>query len=199
MQPESSLLLRARNSQKAKLRSPQPHLAKPAAKRAPSRGDKRKKLIRCKQSGARTDGSNHHSKNRSNSPHKNRRRTPKNSRQNNSAGPAVRVPRRRRAGAPTARAAVGGPGDPPGVPRARRDLRRLPREGYKWPGVQGPLSASCAVPSSCLLDGVVGTTSRRWRENRDDVASMASSSRDSSLASLVATRRLAFLWTSCFG
>ena len=112
---------------------------------------------------ARTDGSTHHSKNRSHSPHKNRRRTPKNSRQNNSAGPAVRVPRRRRAGAPTARAAVGGPGDPPGVPRARRDLRRLPREGYKWPGVQGPLSASCAVPSSCLFDGVIGTTSRRGR------------------------------------
>ena len=159
MQPRLILDLRARNSQKHKLRSPQPLLAKQAAKRAPSRP-------------ARTDGSNHHSKNRSNSPHKNRRRTPKNSRQNNSAGPAVRVPRRRRAGAPTARAAVGGPGDPPCLPRARRDLRRLPREGYKWPGVQGPLSASCAVPSSCLLDGVIGTTSRRWR-NRDDVASMA--------------------------
>ena len=199
MQPKSRLRLSARNVQKSKLRSPQPLLAKQAAKRAPSRGDKGKKAKWPAELPARTDGSNNHSKNRSNSPHKNRRRPPKNSRQNNSAGPAVRVPRRRRAGAPTARAAVGGPGDPAGVPRARRDLRRLPREGYKWPGVQGPLSASCAVPSSCLLDGAVGTTSRRWRENRDDVASMASSSRDSSLASLVATRRLAFLWTSCFG
>ena len=41
---------------------------------------------------------------------------------------------------------------------------------------------------SCLFDGVTGTTSRRWR--------LALVIR---LAPLVATRRLAFLWMSCFG
>ena len=48
MQPESNLCIRTRNSQKPKIGSPQPRLAKPAAKGAPSRADKGKKPIGAK-------------------------------------------------------------------------------------------------------------------------------------------------------
>ena len=62
--------------------------------------------------------------------------------------------------------------------------------------VRFPRLVRCLRGWSCLLDGVIGTTlldgvigtSRRWR--------LALVTR---LAPLVATRRLAFLWTSCFG
>ena len=54
--------------------------------------------------------------------------------------------------------------------------------------VRFPRLVRCLRGWSCLLDGVIGTTSRRWR--------LALVIR---LAPLVATRRLAFLWTSCFG
>ena len=43
----AGICLHARNAAKTKQGSPQTHLAKPAAKRAPSSGDKRKKPIQC--------------------------------------------------------------------------------------------------------------------------------------------------------
>ena len=49
MQPGSNLCIRTRNSQKPKRGSPLPRLAKPAAKRAPSRADKGKKPIGVKR------------------------------------------------------------------------------------------------------------------------------------------------------
>ena len=48
MQPESNLCNRTRNSQKPKRGSPQRRLAKPAAKRGPSRADKGKKPLGAK-------------------------------------------------------------------------------------------------------------------------------------------------------
>ena len=48
MRPESNLCNRTRNSQKPKLGSPQPRLAKQAAKRGPSRAAKGKKRIQSK-------------------------------------------------------------------------------------------------------------------------------------------------------
>ena len=54
--------------------------------------------------------------------------------------------------------------------------------------VRFPRLVRCLRGWSYLLDGVIGMTSRRWR--------LALVIR---LAPLVATRRLAFLWTSCFG
>ena len=48
MQPEANLRIGSRKEQKLKLGSPQRHLAKPAAKRAPSRGDKGKKPLGAK-------------------------------------------------------------------------------------------------------------------------------------------------------
>ena len=45
LQPRPKICLKTGNTQQAKKGSTQPHLAKPAAKRAPSSGAKRKKRI----------------------------------------------------------------------------------------------------------------------------------------------------------
>ena len=61
--------------------------------------------------------------------------------------------------------------------------------------VRFPRLVRCLRGWSYLLDGVIGMTSRRWRLAL--VIRLAPFGGVSRL--LVATRRLAFLWTSCFG